>query len=292
MSDETTKKVPAMREWEGVITSVTEDTHDTVTLKIFTGVKEMPYQAGQFISIDPKQFPEILHVAHYLEKLKGRRELRRSYSLSSSPYEDELSITVKAETYVEGETPYPPLLSPFIRYGLAPGRRIKFHGFAGHYVIPPDALEHTDHAVHLVSGSGAVPNFSIIKQDLRFGKMRHTMLCSNKTLGDVLFRQTLTDLQARFPGRLRVDHFLTREPHELTCLTGYHRGRITVDRITERVPDHDKALFYVCGAALTPREKREAAAKGIELSPRFVESMLDALDKLGVSHDRVRKESW
>jgi hypothetical protein len=56
---------------------VVRNTHDTVTLSFDTG-DQPEYQAGQFISIDPHQFPELSRVIAYFELITGTRETFRA----------------------------------------------------------------------------------------------------------------------------------------------------------------------------------------------------------------------
>jgi ferredoxin-NADP reductase len=58
----TTKKIHTHR---GVILSAIKETNDTWTLNIFVGDKEHEYLAGQFISLSPYQFPELVDFARY-----------------------------------------------------------------------------------------------------------------------------------------------------------------------------------------------------------------------------------
>ena len=110
-----------IREMELAISEVIWETPDTVTLNLFAGGERQEYQAGQFITIRPQQFPALASLCDYFEVMKGKKEPGRAYSLTSAPHEKQLAITVKAETYVKGQTKYPPLLSPFLTYfTLAP----------------------------------------------------------------------------------------------------------------------------------------------------------------------------
>ena len=150
-------------------------------------------------------------------------------TMSSAPHEP-LAITIEEEPFVPGETPYPPLLSPFLTYAADKGLRVEAVGFTGPYILPPDIEQRTEHIVHLVAGSGSVPNFSILKDSLRaHRKLRHTFLYSNKTFDDIAFREKLAQLEQAHPDRLRVVHLLTRETDAQrfggSCSPGPHRPR-------------------------------------------------------------------
>ncbi|MCK6440700.1 MAG: oxidoreductase, partial [Planctomycetes bacterium] len=61
------------RKFKAVIKDSVRETADTATLILETS-EERDYKAGQFITIDPGQFPALERWCRYLEKLKGRKE--------------------------------------------------------------------------------------------------------------------------------------------------------------------------------------------------------------------------
>jgi ferredoxin-NADP reductase len=282
-----------IKDMEVMVAEVVHETPDTTTLVLFTGNDRLEYQAGHFLTIDPHQFDALERWVAYLEDVKGRREPPRAYSLASAPDERYLAITVKEERYLRGVTRYPPLLSPMLVKRTSRGSRFTVTGFTGPYVLPARPEEVTDHLVHLVAGSGSVPNFSILKHALRrHPSVRQTFIYSSKTWQDVIYRRTLDDLSAANPGRLRVVHSLTRqetpEPHR----PDVRRGRVTQAMLAELIPDPRSCLVYACGPGIGPWERLAARERGEEPRPRFLETVLAALAELGVPRDRIRRESY
>src|SRR5690349_3634216 len=108
-----------------------QETRDTSTLYFDKPPGLPPYQAGQFLTLDPRQFPAVAPWAAFLEAAKGRKELPRAYSMSSAPHEAQLAVTVKEEPYVPGIHPFPPLVSPYLVHGIAPGTPVKATCFTG-----------------------------------------------------------------------------------------------------------------------------------------------------------------
>jgi 3-ketosteroid 9alpha-monooxygenase subunit B len=289
------KEAPRRRikELEAMVAGVVVETPDTVTLVLFTGNERLDYQPGHFLTIDPHQFEPLARFAAYLEDVKGKRELPRAYSLASEPAERYLAITVKEERYVSGETKYPPLLSPLLVRGIPRGTRMTITGFTGPYVLPPDPESKTDHVVHLVAGSGVVPNWSILKWAVReHPRIRHTVVYSSKTWGDVIYRDLLGRLEAEHPGRVRVVHAITREEDPERRGPNVRKGRISAGLLRELVPDPKACLVYACGPAVGPLEREAAKAKGVAPAPRFLEAALAAARDVGVPNDRVKRESW
>jgi 3-ketosteroid 9alpha-monooxygenase subunit B len=269
------------------------ETHDTVTLVLFTGNERLDYEPGHFLTIDPHQFEGLERFIAYFEDQKGKREPPRAYSMSSSPLERYVAITVKEERYVRGQTKYPPLLSPLLVKRTLRGQRLTFTGFTGPYVLPPDLPHRTDHLVHVVAGSGAVPNYAMVKYALAMiPEVRHTFVCSNKTWRDVIFRAGLAELRERHPDRLRVVHTLTREEAPEKLGPDVRKGRISVELLRELVPSPGECLVYTCGPAVGPIEKAAARARGETPQPRFLEAALESLRQLGVPEDRIKTESY
>ena len=282
-----------VRAFDVSVSRVVQETPDTVTLVFSTGGERPDYKAGQFLTIDVHQLRALEQFTAYLEHLKKKREMPRAYSVSSAPHEPFIAVTVKEERYVAGATPFPPLLSPLLVYQTAVATRLTVSGFTGAYTLPDDVEQQTDHVVHIVAGSGAVPSFSILKQDLQMGqKLRHTFLYSNRTWNDVLFRQPLDELQRTFPARLRVVHTLTRETDDMRYGGNVRRGRIAPELIREFAPDARSAQFFVCGPAISSFERKRALETGAPPQPRFLESTLEHLHQLGVDTKKVKRESW
>jgi 3-ketosteroid 9alpha-monooxygenase subunit B len=282
-----------IKELESMVSDVIVETHDTVTLVLFTGNERLDYEPGHFLTIDPHQFEGLERWTAYLEDLKGKREPPRAYSMSSAPLERYLAITIKEERYQRGVTLYPPLLSPLLVRRTPRGQRIHLVGFTGPYTLPADVTARTDHVVHLVAGSGSVPNYAILKHALTLlPELRHTFVYSNKTWGDVIFRRGLEELRARHPDRLRVVHTLTREDDPSRHGPDVRRGRVTAALLKELIPDPKACLVYACGPAVGPYERRAAKARGEEPQPRFLEAALAALEEAGVPADRIKTESY
>jgi ferredoxin-NADP reductase len=281
-----------IKELEVMVADVVVETPDTATLVLFTGNDHLDYQAGHFLTIDPHQLEALERFIAYFEDAKGRREPPRAYSLASAPHEKHLAITVKEERYVSGATKYPPLLSPLLVKRTTRGMRLVVTGFTGPYTLPPDVESRTDHLVHVVAGSGAVPNFSILKHALQnLPRLRQTFVCSNKTWSDVIFRRELGSLEQRFPDRLRVTHALTRDA-EHPVGSGVRKGRISAALLREVIPDPSSCLVYACGPAVGPLEKAQAKERGEEPKPRFLEAAIEALREIGVAQDRIKRESY
>jgi ferredoxin-NADP reductase len=282
-------RAPAMTTFDALVAEVVVETPDTITAVLDLGTP-VSYRAGQYVSIDPHQFPALYSFTTYLEQLKGRVEPPRAYSMSSAPDEPHVAITIKEEKY-DGQMAYPPLISGFLVHQLRAGERLDVVGFAGAYVLPDDVR--ADHILHLCAGSGSVPNLSILKDALRrHPRLRHTFVYSNKTWQDVIFRRDLARLRAEYPDRLQVIHTLTRESALSSATEDVRSGRITLELLQGVLEREPNSLIYACGPAVSVWERRAHAAAGTTPTPRFLESMRSHLSVLGVPRERVKIEAF
>ena len=99
--------------------------------------------------------------------------------------------------------------------------------------------------------SGIVPNRSLIKESLhRSDPLRHTLLFSNKTRGDVIYFEEFEALRAQYPDQLDVIHCITRE--DPSGIRGARQGRISGELLREVAPDPSKVMAYSCAQASRP----------------------------------------
>ena len=266
----------------------------TLVLDVVTpGVDHTAWRAGQYISIDPHQFPGLRNFVHYLEHAKKRHEPPRAYSMSSAPHEPYLAVTVKEEVFEPGRTAYPPLMSGFLVHDVRAGDRMEVRGFAGAYVLPENIEARTEHVLHLVAGSGSVPNLSMVKDSLlRHARLRHTFAYSNRTWDDVIFRDLLAELAEQHPDRLTVLHNLTRDPDAASYGPNVRSGRIDAAFLRALLAREPTSLVYACGPAVSVWERRACTAEGRVPSPQFLESMIAQLHEIGVPKDRIKLEAF
>jgi len=179
--------------------------------------KKINYKAGQFIT---------LVFNHHDE------EIRRSYSLSSSPEETFLSITVKR--IANGE------ISRFLLTKVKQGDILNAVEPAGRFTIT--GFEEEKAIFLFAAGSGIVPIFSQLKFILkRTGKSRLTLIYSNQNEHSVLFKEELNELSAKNSDRLVVLHLLSSEGNRLN-------NQIVEQVVNDNIKfDLPSAEFYTCG---------------------------------------------
>jgi len=150
-------------------------------------------------------------------KLNGE-EIRRTYSICSSPLDKEWRVAVKK--VVGG------VFSAHANERLQAGDILE--------VMPPVGKFYTDlHPSHkknylaVVAGSGITPVLSIIKTTLLTEpNSSFTLLYGNKNRASIIFKEELEALKNKFIDRLTIHHILSRE---VTDAPVYH-GRINQEK--------------------------------------------------------------
>jgi ring-1,2-phenylacetyl-CoA epoxidase subunit PaaE len=178
-------------------------------------------------------------------------DLRRTYSVCSSSAGGPLRVAVKQ---LEGGA-----FSTWVATALRPGDELEVLPPAGRFgpVLDPLAAR----TIGLVAaGSGITPVLSIAASVLDVEPASDVVLVyGNRTQGDVMFLEELSDLKDRFPDRLQVLHVLSREEQESELLS----GRIDRDRLTRLAQVGLLAVdrsdsWYLCGPFGMVTEGRQA----------------------------------
>ncbi len=166
-------------------------------------------------------------------------ELRRSYSVCSSPLDNELRIAIKKVP--QGK------FSAWANSHLKKGDWLE--------VLPPSGKFYTrldgsnkKHYIALVAGSGITPLLSIIKTTLATEPgSRFTLVYGNQTRASILFRVELEGLKNKYMHRFSLHHILSREKTDLAI----YQGRITEEKcdaifnyLVNLQSCHE---FFVCG---------------------------------------------
>ncbi len=176
-----------------------------------------------------------------LKTIIGGQELRRSYSICSSPFENELRIAVKKiangvfSTYantVLQKADAIDVLPPTGRFftPLSPSNKKKYIAFA--------------------AGSGITPILSIIKTTLiTEPQSTFTLVYGNQNRSSIIFKERLEAIKNKYMERFAVHYILSKEHTDSTL----HYGRIDADKchqLYNTVLKND--LFdehFICGPA-------------------------------------------
>lgn len=166
-------------------------------------------------------------------------ELRRCYSICSSPQEGILQIGVKA--IHQGR------FSTFVNQQLAVGDTLEVMLPQGRFGYQPSA-ERRGNYLAIAAGSGITPMLSIIKTTLLLeAESEFTLIYGNRTSRSVMFKEALCDLKNRFPQRLHILYLFSQESLDSPLLGGRidseHLSRIGKSLLDFSVFDH----AFICG---------------------------------------------
>ncbi|MBS1662918.1 MAG: phenylacetate-CoA oxygenase/reductase subunit PaaK [Bacteroidetes bacterium] len=151
----------------------------------------------------------------------GGAEVRRSYSICSSPLDNELRIAIK-------KVPHG-VFSTYANEQLQKGQKID--------VLPPTGKFYTElrpearkRYLAFAAGSGITPVISLIKTTLAVEPNSHfTLVYGNRNRLAILFREELEALKNRYINRFSLHHILSREQMDIPL----NQGRIDAGKCGE-----------------------------------------------------------
>jgi len=209
------------------VAEVKRETADTVSVVLDVPSEwsaDFKYKQGQYLTF----------------KLKvGNEEIRRSYSLCSSPYSGE-KLRVAVKEVEDGR------VSSFINRQLKAGDILETMSPAGNFFTELSSTN-KKHYVGFAAGSGITPVLSILKAVLeQEPQSRFTLVYSNKNAASVIFKDELEKLSSGAGGRLTVIHTWSRED------TGneHLNGRLNKNMANYILKEYSLGTaddFFICG---------------------------------------------
>ena len=173
-----------------------------------------------------------------LKKTMGNEEIRRSYSICSAPFENELRVAVKK---LEGGR-----FSSFANELLQEGDELEVLAPTGSFNAKPDSAN-SKHYLAFAAGSGITPVISIIKSTLQAEpRSSFTLVYGNRSRNSIIFFEELEGLKNKYLSRFNFINILSREKTE----TALNFGRINQEKLTELkklIKYEDIDEFYICG---------------------------------------------
>src|SRR5690606_28100560 len=147
-----------------------------------------------------------------LRAIINGEEVRRSYSLCSSPLENKWQVAVKK---INGG-----LFSTFINTELKKGDTLEIMPPSGHFFKPVDASKAKNYIV-FAAGSGITPILSIIKTHLAAEpNATFKLFYLNRTVKSIIFKEQIEQLKNLYFNRLEIFHFLTKEHRPVELFNG------------------------------------------------------------------------
>jgi len=175
-----------------------------------------------------------------LKLIVNGQEIRRSYSICSSPDEAELRIAIKKVREGRG--------SIYLNDIARKGDKIEVMTPMGNFYSTLDP-SHKKHYVLFAGGSGITPMLSILKTTLKAEPSSNiSLFYGNLDEAATIFRAQLEALASANSNRLKVYHILDRPAGEVPEL---HKGIMTVEKVKALleayVPGNTNNEYFVCG---------------------------------------------
>jgi ring-1,2-phenylacetyl-CoA epoxidase subunit PaaE len=235
------------------ISEIVQETKDAITIVFEQPATALNYKPGQFLTL-------IVNI--------GGKDVRRSYSLCTSPYLGEKpAVTVKR---VEGG-----MMSNWLPDNLKVGSSIKVMEPMGQFTTEYSKTNKR-HIVMFAGGSGITPMMAIIKSLItQEPDSIVSLIYCNRNIDSIIFKDVLEQWAIKYEGRLHVIHVLDEAPMNWQGYSGLLNHEM-LKKLFERIPDWgiDKTTYLMCGP---------------EGMMKNVETLLDAHQ---ISRDKVFKESF
>jgi ring-1,2-phenylacetyl-CoA epoxidase subunit PaaE len=195
------------------------------------GFRRFVFKEGHNIQYKAGQYLTLVHI-------EKDSEVRRSYSITSSPFLNEpLSIGVKR---IENG-----FFSRQLIDHAQPGDKLLSSGAGGFFVLP-DEIQNYTRTVFFAAGSGITPVFSLIKTILhQYPHIQVALVYSNPSPSKAVFLDDLNDLQGKFASSFKTEFLFSNNANLL-------RARLHRDLLIHFISKYAGAgknttLFYTCG---------------------------------------------
>ena len=229
------------------VQEIKKETVDTVSIAFEIPSDLRPnfnYQSGQYITV---------------KSIVNGEDVRRAYSLCSSPLENDFRIGVKKVK--NGK------MSTFLNENLKIGDELDVMQPAGNFVIN----DLSSNIVAFAAGSGVTPVLSMVKSVLQ-NNGSFSLFYGNKTSNDVIFKDELDELKIKYSSNFKLHYIYSREDNGKNLM----QGRITKDKCSSLLKDNLELLkadgFYMCG----PEE--------------MINGVSTSLKELGVNENKIHFE--
>lgn len=177
--------------------------------------KQYGYVAGQYIT---------------LETIISGETVRRSYSICSAPYEDDLAVGIKA---------IPKGVFSNHAQKLKAGDSLVVGFPEGRFVYRETHM----HQLGIAAGSGITPIMSLLKTHLaQSSQHRFTLIYGNKSPETAMFYEELGALEQQMEGRLTIHWVFSRASEKDAAF-----GRIDAGYLKHVLKGFDSQPSYLCG---------------------------------------------
>jgi ring-1,2-phenylacetyl-CoA epoxidase subunit PaaE len=217
----------APRFYELKVKDVRPETVDCVSVAL-----EVPEALQELFRFQPGQY------LTFRRHFEGA-EVRRSYSICTSPSEGELRVAIKSVTGGK--------FSGYANTALHKGEVLEVMPPMGSF-SPKKAEKAAKHYLAFAAGSGITPVMSIMRHVLESEPgSRVTLVYGNRNRNTIIFREAIEGLKNRFMDRLRVYHVLSREVMDVPLFNGRIDAQKCADFCATLIDVHSIDEVFLCG---------------------------------------------
>jgi len=235
------------------VTAVKKETDETVSIKLEVpeNLKDIfKYKAGQYLTF---------------KQLINGEEVRRSYSICSANYENELSVAVKK--VIDGR------FSTYANENLKAGDVLETMPPMGKFILNDKEDSTTKTYVFFAAGSGITPIISLIKTVLNSSdKNKAILFYGNRTTDSVIFKEQLEDLKDKNVNNFSLHYLLSKENLGAVLFNGRINKEKTISFSKYFFDIANVNQFFICG----PEE--------------MIFEVKDGLDSLGIPKQKIKFE--
>lgn len=208
------------------VKNIIEETKDAITIVFENPEKKLTYKSGQFLSL-------IVPI--------GGKDVRRAYSLCSSPFVDE-DLAVMVKRVDSG------IMSNWLADNLKVGDTIKIMEAMGQFTTVFDK-DRKRHLIMFAGGSGITPMLSHIKSTLtQEPESIVSLIYCNRDIDSIIYKDELAKWETNYQGRLHVIHVLDNAPMNWQGYSGLLNPEM-LKKLFERIPNWgtEKSTYLMCG---------------------------------------------
>lgn len=209
------------------VKEVRSETADCVSVSL-----EVPEELAERFKFAPGQY--LTFRRHF-----GDAEVRRSYSICSSPKDGELRVAIKKveegkfSTYAHGE--------------LEEGEVLDVMPPMGKFTPKQTGKTHKEYLA-FAAGSGITPIMSIMKHTLESEPdSSFTLIYGNRGKNSIIFREEIEALKNKYMLRLRIYHVLSREYMDIPLFSGRIDAAKTAEFCKSLVDVSAVDEAFICG---------------------------------------------